>query len=133
MTPLRSGFHIVRYDVAFAAGHRIDYRFPGDHFELEHCVEGRVRVSEDGAGADELHAGSVALSPRRATGAVVAHGAGERYRAVSVTGSWAGLDAYLGGLGARELPVIGPERGARERYIGRSAALRPVAQPLAEM
>ncbi|WP_217196518.1 helix-turn-helix transcriptional regulator [Streptomyces buecherae] len=133
VTPLHSGFHLVRYDVAFAAGHRIGYRFPGDHFELEHCVEGRVRVSETAAGADELHAGSVALSPRRATGGVVAHDPGERYRAVSVTGSWARLDAYLGGLGARSLPAVGPEHVARERYLGRSAALRPVAEPLAEM
>lgn len=133
VTPLRSGFHIVRYDVAFAGGHRVGYAFPGDHFELEHCLDGRMHIDEADAGAGDLHAGSVALSPRCATGGVVTHGDGERYRAVSITGTWSGLESYLGTLSADALPAIGPESVARERYLGRSAALRPAADPLAEI
>jgi len=133
VTSLRSGFHIVRYDVAFAGGHQVGYTFPGDHFELEHCVDGRMHIRDANAGAGDLRARSVSLSPRHATEGVVAHSDGERYRAVSITGSWNGLDSYLGGLGAGALPVIGPEKVARERYLGRSAALRPVAGPLEEI
>ncbi|MEU2794582.1 AraC family transcriptional regulator [Streptomyces sp. NPDC007100] len=133
VTPLRSGFHIVRYDVAFAGGHQVGYAFPGDHFELEHCVDGRMHVSETSTGTGGLHAGSVALSPRCATGGVVAHGDGERYRAVSVTGTWTGLETYLGNLGAGALPAPGPQDVAREQYLGRSAALRPAAGPLEEL
>ncbi|MEV0085510.1 helix-turn-helix transcriptional regulator [Saccharopolyspora sp. NPDC050642] len=131
VTSLRSGFHILRYDVAFTGGHQVGYAFPGDHFELEHCVDGRMRVSETDAGVGELHTGSVALSPRCATGGAVAHGDGERYRAVSITGTWSGLESYLGGADA--LPATGPEEVARERYLGRSAALRAVAGPLEEI
>ncbi|MFI2238195.1 helix-turn-helix transcriptional regulator [Streptomyces chrestomyceticus] len=133
VTSLRSGFDIVRYDVAFAGGHQVGFRFPGDHFELEHCVDGRMHISEAGAGAGDLRARSVALSPRGAIDGVVAHGDGERYRAVSVTGTWSGLESYLGGLGAGALPPTGPESVARERYLGRSAALRPAAGPLEEI
>ncbi|MFF7231133.1 helix-turn-helix domain-containing protein [Streptomyces sioyaensis] len=133
VTSLRSGFHIVRYDVAFAGGHQVGYTFPGDHFELEHCVDGRMHIRDANAGAGDLQARSVSLSPRCATEGVVAHGDGERYRAVSITGSWTGLESYLGGLGAGVLPAIGPEKVARERYLGRSAALRPVAGPLEEI
>lgn len=133
VTSLRSGFDIVRYDVAFAGGHQVRFRFPGDHFELEHCVDGRMHISEAGAGAGDLRARSVALSPRGAIDGVVAHGDGERYRAVSVTGTWSGLESYLGGLGAGALPPTGPESVARERYLGRSAALRPAAGPLEEI
>ncbi|MFD7666480.1 helix-turn-helix transcriptional regulator [Streptomyces sp. NPDC059788] len=133
VTSLRSGFHIVRYDVAFAGGHQVGFAFPGDHFELEHCVDGRMHISESSTGAGDLQARSVSLSPRCATDGVVEHGDGERYRAVSVTGTWTGLESYLGGLGAGELPAIGPERVARERYLGRSTALRPVAGPLEEI
>ncbi|MEU4204824.1 AraC family transcriptional regulator [Streptomyces sp. NPDC039022] len=133
VTSLRSGFDIVRYDVAFAGGHRVGFRFPGNHFELEHCVDGRMHISETGAGAGDLRARSVALSPRGALDGVVAHGDGERYRAVSVTGTWSGLESYLGGLGAGALPPTGPESVARERYLGRSAALRPAAGPLEEI
>ncbi|WP_238782866.1 helix-turn-helix transcriptional regulator [Streptomyces monomycini] len=133
VTSLRSGFDIVRYDVAFAGGHQVGFRFPGDHFELEHCVDGRMHISEAGAGAGDLRARSVALSPRGAIDGVVAHGDGERYRAVSVTGTWSGLESYLGGLGAGALPPTGPESVARDRYLGRSAALRPVAGPLEEI
>ncbi|OKH98980.1 AraC family transcriptional regulator [Streptomyces sp. CB02923] len=133
VTSLRSGFEIVRYDVAFAGGHQVGFTFPGDHFELEHCVDGRMHISEATAGAGDLHARSVALSPRGAIDGVVVHGAGERYRAVSVTGSWSGLESYLAGLGAGALPATGPEDVARERYLGRSAALRPAAGPLEEI
>nr|WP_202466286.1 helix-turn-helix transcriptional regulator [Streptomyces sp. SID4951] len=133
VTSLRSGFHIVRYDVAFAGGHQVGYTFPGDHFELEHCVDGRMHIRDANAGAGDLQARSVSLSPRCATEGVVAHGDGERYRAVSITGSWTGLESYLGGLGAGALPAIGPEKVARERYLGRSVALRPVAGPLEEI
>ncbi|MEU8786583.1 helix-turn-helix transcriptional regulator [Streptomyces sp. NPDC048637] len=133
VTSLRSGFHIVRYDVAFAGGHQVGYAFPGDHFELEHCVDGRMHIRDATAGAGDLHARSVSLSPRCATEGVVAHGDAERYRAVSITGSWTGLESYLGGLGTGALPAIGPEKAARERYLGRSAALRPVAGPLEEI
>ncbi|GCD33014.1 AraC family transcriptional regulator [Streptomyces chrestomyceticus JCM 4735] len=133
VTSLRSGFDMVRYDVAFAGGHQVRFRFPGDHFELEHCVDGRMHISEAGAGAGDLRARSVALSPRGAIDGVVAHGDGERYRAVSVTGTWSGLESYLGGLGAGALPPTGPESVARERYLGRSAALRPAAGPLEEI
>ncbi|MFH8349145.1 helix-turn-helix transcriptional regulator [Streptomyces sp. NPDC018045] len=133
VTPLRSGFHIVRYDIAFTGGHRVGFTFPGDHFELEHCVEGRMSISERGAGSGDLRARSVALSPRGAVDGVVAYGAGERYRAVSVTGTWTGLESHLGGLGAGVLPPTGPESVARERYLGRSAALRPAAGPLEEI
>ncbi|WP_043264399.1 AraC family transcriptional regulator [Streptomyces sp. CT34] len=133
VTSLRSGFHIVRYDVAFAGGHQVGYTFPDDHFELEHCVDGHMQVSEADAGTGALHAGSVSLSPRCATEGVIAHGDGERYRAVSITGTWTGLESYLGGLGAGALPATGPENIARERYLGRSAALHPVAGPLEEI
>ncbi|MEV5597149.1 AraC family transcriptional regulator [Streptomyces sp. NPDC052496] len=133
VTPLRSGFHLVRYDVAFAGGHQVAFTFPGGHFELEHCVDGRLHISETGAGAGDLRARSVALSPRGATDGVVTHPDGERYRAVSITGTWTGLESYLGGLGAGGLPPTGPESVARERYLGRSAALRPVAGPLEEI
>ncbi|MFD3421406.1 helix-turn-helix domain-containing protein [Streptomyces decoyicus] len=133
VTSLRSGFHIVRYDVAFVGGHQVGYAFPGDHFELEHCVDGRRYISEAGVGTGELNAGSVALSPGCATEGVVAHGDGERYRAVSITGTWTGLESYLGGLGAQAVPAAGPEHVARQRYLGRSAALHPAAGPLEEI
>ncbi|GAU66832.1 AraC family transcriptional regulator [Streptomyces sp. NBRC 110611] len=142
VTPLRSGFHIVRYDVAFTGGHQVGYAFPDDHFELEHCVDGRMYISPSEAEAATvtgdlhtggLYAGSVALSPRCATAGVVAHADGERYRAVSITGTWTGLESYLRGLGADALPAIGPENIARERYLGRSPALLPVAGPLEEI
>ncbi|GGU47463.1 hypothetical protein GCM10010211_09210 [Streptomyces albospinus] len=133
VTSLRSGFHIVRYDVAFAGGHRVRYAFTGDHFELEHCVDGRMHISESRTGAGELHARSVSLSPQCATDGVIAHGDGERYRAVSISGTWTGLGSYLGGLGAGVLPAVGPDDVARQRYLGRSAALRPVAGPLEEI
>lgn len=133
VTSLRSGFQIVRYDVAFVGGHQVRYVFPGDHFELEHCVDGRMRISEAGAGTGDLRARSVSLSPRRATDGVVAHGDGERYRAVSITGTWAGLESFLGRLGAGALPVTGSQQTACEQYLGRSAALRPVAGPLEEI
>ncbi|SHF92236.1 helix-turn-helix transcriptional regulator [Streptoalloteichus hindustanus] len=133
VTSLRSGFRVVRYDVAFAREHRIGYAFSGDHFELEHCVDGHMRISEANAGDGDLRARAVSLSPRRATDGVVAHGDGERYRAVSIIGTWSGLESYLGGLGADALPATGPETVASERYLGRSPALRPVAGPLEEI
>ncbi|WP_030622272.1 helix-turn-helix transcriptional regulator [Streptomyces sclerotialus] len=135
VTSLRSGFHIVRYDVAFAGagGHQVGYAFPSDHFELEHCVDGRMHISEARSGDGELHARSVSLSPRCATEGVVTHGDGERYRAVSISGTWARLESYLGGLGVDALPGNRPDGVAREQYLGRSAALRPVAGPLAEI
>ncbi|GAA2613108.1 hypothetical protein Stube_11010 [Streptomyces tubercidicus] len=118
VTSLRSGFDIVRYDVAFAGGHRVGYSFPGDHFELEHCVDGRMSIRETHSGAGELRARSVALSPRCATEGVVAHGDGERYRAVSITGTWSGLTSRLGGFGVDALPDNRPESVAREQYLG---------------
>ncbi|MFF3543803.1 helix-turn-helix transcriptional regulator [Streptomyces platensis] len=130
---LRSGFHLVRYDVAFAGGHQVRYAFPGDHFELEHCVDGRMHISEAHSGVGGLHAGAVALSPRCATEGVVTHGDGERYRAVSITGTWTGLESYLGALGVDAPTDNRPESVAREQYLGRSAALRPVAGPLEEI
>ncbi|MEU9608317.1 helix-turn-helix transcriptional regulator [Streptomyces sp. NPDC048057] len=133
VTPLRSGFHIVRYDVAFTGGHQVRYTFPGDNFELEHCVDGRMQVREADVGTGDLSAGSVSLSPWCPTEGLIAHDAGERYRAVSIAGSWTGLDFYLEGLGAGAMSAIGPERVARESYLGGSPALRPVAGPLEEL
>lgn len=133
VTSLPGGFQVVRYDVAFVGGHRVGFDFPGDHFELEHCVDGRLSVREANTGAGDLHARSVALSPRCATDGVVAHGDGERYRAVSITGTWSGVGSYLGGLGVGALSDNRSERVAREQYLGRSAALRPVAGPLEEI
>ncbi|WP_149563687.1 helix-turn-helix transcriptional regulator [Streptomyces cacaoi] len=133
VTPLPSGFHLVRYDVAFAGGHRLRYAFPGDHFELEHCVEGRLHISEADTGTGELCAGAVALSPRCATDGAVEHRDGERYRAVSVTGSWSGLETYLADRGAGGLPATGPEQLARARYLAGSSALHQVARPLEEI
>ncbi len=133
VTSLPGGFQVARYDVAFRGGHRVGFAFPGDHFELEHCVDGRLRVSEASTGDGDLHARSVALSPRCATDGVVAHGDGERYRAVSITGTWSGVESWLGGLGGGALSDNRPERVAREQYLGRSAALRPVAGPLEEI
>lgn len=123
VTPVRGGIDIVRYDVAFAGKHRLGYAFPGDHFELEHCLDGRMRVEADGR-AGELRAGSVALSPRCATEGFVEHGDGERYRAVSIAGTWSGLASYLGTF---------PEAVSHEQYLSGSAALRPVAGPLEEI
>lgn len=133
VTPLRSGFHIIRYDVAFTGGHQVRYTFPGDHFELEHCVDGRMHVREADVGTGDLSAGSVSLSPWCPTKGSIAHGDGVRYRAVSITGTWTGLDFYLSGLGAGAGPAIGPESVAPESYLGRSPALRPVAGPLEEL
>ncbi|UQA92583.1 hypothetical protein [Streptomyces halobius] len=92
-----------------------------------------MHISEANTGAGDLHARSVSLSPRCATDGVVAHGDGERYRAVSITGTWTGLESYLGNPGVGALPATGPENVARERYLGRSTALRPVAGPLEEI
>ncbi|WP_433324121.1 helix-turn-helix domain-containing protein [Spirillospora sp. CA-294931] len=130
VTPLRGGIQIVRYDVAFTGGHRLAFAFPGDHFELEHCLEGRMTVSAAGAGTGDLRARSVALSPRGPLDGVVAHGDGERYRAVSITATWSGLESSLGGLAPLD---DRPEGAARERYLNGSAALRPVAGPLEEI
>ncbi|WP_107450168.1 helix-turn-helix transcriptional regulator [Streptomyces silvensis] len=134
VTSLRGGFDIVRYDVAFTGGHEIRYAFPGDHFELEHCVDGRMHISETRSGAGDLRAGSVALSPRRATEGSVAHADGERYRAVSITGTWSGLRSHLADLGVDAVPDNRPDDVAHEQYLGRAAtALRPAATPLAEI
>ncbi|MEW9515318.1 helix-turn-helix domain-containing protein [Streptomyces tubercidicus] len=135
VTSLRSGFDIVRYDVAFAGGHQVRYSFPGDHFELEHCVDGRMDIRETHSGAGELRAGSVALSPRCATEGVVAHGDRERYRAVSITGTWSGLKSRLGGFGVDTLPDNRPESVAREQYLGgrSSVGLGAVGGPMEEI
>lgn len=52
---------------------------------------------------------------------------------MSVTGTWTGLESYLQDLGAYSLPAIGPEHLARERYLGRSTALLPAADPLRDI
>ncbi|MBN9747730.1 AraC family transcriptional regulator [Amycolatopsis sp. A1MSW2902] len=133
VTTLRRGLSLVRYDVEFSGTHRVEYRFPGDHFELEHCLGGRMRIRESGTGTGEMRASAVSLSSRSALEGVIEYEAGERYRAVSVTGTWTGLESYLQDLGAYSLPAIGPEHLARERYLGRSTALLPAADPLREI
>ncbi|WP_409185485.1 helix-turn-helix transcriptional regulator [Amycolatopsis sp. VS8301801F10] len=132
VTTLRRGLSLVRYDVEFSRTHRLAYRFPGDHFELEHCLDGRMRIRESGS-TGEMRASAVSLSPRGALDGVVEYEPGERYRAVSVTGTWTGVESYLRDLGAYSLPAIGPEPVARERYLGRSTALLPAADPLREI
>lgn len=76
VTTLRRGLSLVRYDVEFSGPHRVEFRFPGDHFELEHCLGGRMRIRESGTGTGEMRASAVSLSSRSALEGVVEYAPG---------------------------------------------------------
>ncbi|WP_344523035.1 AraC family transcriptional regulator [Streptomyces albiaxialis] len=133
MTSLGSGFEVVRYDVEFRAGSEVEFALPAGHFELECCLDGRLRVREADGGEGELRAGDVALSPRGAVRGVVSYGERERYRAVSVTGTWAGVEAHLAGFGVGAWRDTRPECLARAQYAGRASGVRNAAGPLEEI
>lgn len=94
-----SNLRIVRYDVAFRDRHHLEYVFPSDRFELEVCFGGCMEISERRAGEGTLTQGRVSLSPCRKTRGTVVFPAGERYRAVSISGSYPALGPYLGTVG----------------------------------
>lgn len=133
VTRLQGSLRMIRYDLVFDDDHRIDYDFPGDRFELELCVEGRMRVSEQGAGSTDLHSRCVSLTPARPTMGSVVHRAGEPYRAISVTGQRQDLGPYLGSLDPSALESalasLSPP-AANELYRGTGTELRPAINPL---
>ncbi|MFF9899302.1 helix-turn-helix transcriptional regulator [Streptomyces longispororuber] len=133
VTALHSGFALIRYDVAFTRPHHLRYAFTGDHFELEHCLEGDLRVSDAHTGSGHLRAGAVALSPHRPARGVLTHPAGRRYRALSLTGTWSGLAAHLAHLGIEPPPDLRPALTAHRHYLSGSASLRPAADPLRDL
>ncbi|MFG3259422.1 helix-turn-helix transcriptional regulator [Streptomyces sp. NPDC048172] len=133
VTSLGSGFEVVRYDVSFHGEHRVGFEFPSGHFELECCLDGALRVREGQGGEGTLGAGAVALSPRGAVGGVVSYGGGVRYRAVSVTGTWSGVEAYLAGFGVGAWRDTRAESAARAQYAGRAPGFRGVVRPLEDV
>lgn len=89
---------IVRYDTCFRAPHHLGYSFGADRFELEICFGGRMDIEERSAGSGEVTSGRTSLSPPRETRGVVSFPAGERYRAVSISGRLRDLAPCLGSL-----------------------------------
>ena len=136
VTHLRGSLQVIRYDMVFDDDHRIDYEFPGDRFELELCVEGRLRVTERDAGLADLHSQCVSLTPARPTTGSVVHKAGEPYRAVSVTGRRQDLGPYLGSLGPSvfesALTSLAPS-AENALYRGAATGLRPAMKPLEQV
>lgn len=130
---LMEGVRAIRYDVEFAAEHRLEYRFAADRFELEYCLDGRMHIAEDIAGRADFVARSVSMGPARRTNGVVVHRERERYRAVSVVGSRALLAPYFGSLGLPAFEAAGaslPARTRNDQYLGRCRALHPASRPL---
>ncbi|WP_336792419.1 helix-turn-helix transcriptional regulator [Gordonia malaquae] len=133
VTTLRGGFRLVRYDVTFAEDHQVEYRFPSDRFELEACIDGSLRISEDFAGQDDLSRGSVSLTPPRATGGRLIHPAGQPYRGLSLTGCRNTLKPYLGSVGTEvfndALDRLANAHG-EDLYLGRGRRLASVSTTL---
>ncbi len=114
---------VVRYDASFQHSHILDYEFPSDRFELEVCLGGRMTISERSAGEGELTSGGLSVAPLRETKGSITFPAGERYRAVSISGSYSALAPYLGTVGPERfrnaLRRVGGAPGAVDRaYLG---------------
>ncbi|OLT55990.1 hypothetical protein BJF89_12835 [Corynebacterium sp. CNJ-954] len=93
---------VVRYDTCFRVPHHLGYSFGADRFELEICLGGRMEIEERRAGRGEVTSGRVSVSPPRETRGVVSFPAGERYRAVSVSGRLRDFASCLGSLAPDE-------------------------------
>ncbi|WNI22265.1 helix-turn-helix transcriptional regulator [Streptomyces sp. ITFR-16] len=136
VTRLQGGLRVVRYDVSFAADHRVGYSFSEDRFELEVCLDGGLRLVEEGAGQGELGRFSLSLTPPRPTRGMLVHSAGRPYRGVSLTGHRAALSPYLGSVGAdafaSSLKRLDSSRGD-DLYLGRGAQLHGVPSLLADV
>ncbi|MEV6123121.1 helix-turn-helix transcriptional regulator [Streptomyces sp. NPDC052077] len=136
VTRLRGSLRVIRYDVGFTADHRVGYHFPGDRFELEVCLDGRLRIAEDEAGGADLGRFSSSLTPPRPTRGMITHPAGRSYRGLSLTGSRDALSPYLGSVGtgafASALERLDSSGGA-DLYLGRGARLHGLPGPLADI
>lgn len=136
VTTLQGGLRVVRYDVCFAEDHTIGYEFSEERFELEVCLDGRLRIAEDTAGHGTLGSHSSSLTPPRATRGAVVHPGGERYRGVSLTGHRGSLSPYLGSVGEEAfglaLAQLGSSR-ADELYLGSGPQLRGLSGVLGEL
>ncbi|MDR2293836.1 MAG: helix-turn-helix transcriptional regulator [Microbacterium sp.] len=136
ITQLQHGLRIVRYDVAYGKDHDVAFRFEDDRFELEACVDGHIRLSEDVAGRGTIRAASSSLTPPRVTSGMLTHPAGQRYRAVSITGCRQRLAPYLGSVGpddfASALHALNASH-SRDLYFGNSGKLGRVTRLLSEV
>lgn len=136
VTRLQGGMRVVRYNVVFATEHRVGYRFSAERFELEACLDGRLRIVEEAAGQSELGQFSSSLTPPRPTAGTLIHPAGQHYRGVSLTGRRDGLSPYLGNVDveafASSLERLGSSRGD-ELYLGQGKKLHGVPNLLAEL
>ncbi|MBQ0826851.1 helix-turn-helix transcriptional regulator [Streptomyces tagetis] len=134
VTRLQGSLRVIRYDVSFTADHRVDYRFPEDRFELEVCLDGRLRIAEEEAGRADLCRYSSSLTPPRPTKGMIVHPSDQPYRGLSLTGSRDALSPYLGSVGAEAfasaLGRLDSSRGA-DLYLGRGARLRGLPNLLA--
>lgn len=136
VTRLRGGVRMVRYDVTFLADHRLGYRFSADRFELEVCLDGRLRIAEETAGQGDLGQFSSSLTPPRPTQGMLTHPAGQLYRGVSLTGSRDALWPYLGSVEtdtfASSLARL-DSSGGDDLYLGRGAQLHGVPSVLVDL
>ncbi|WP_217134940.1 helix-turn-helix domain-containing protein [Leucobacter chinensis] len=133
---LSSGLRITRYDVAYASDHTVAYDFDGDRFELEMCLEGGMRITEERAGHGDLGAYATSITPFCPTKGMLVQEAGQRYRAVSVTSNRAGLEAHLGGLGVDGFVALLAELESgvgTDLYLGRGTELRGLARVMGEI
>lgn len=117
---------IVRYDAAFDQPHALGYSFPANRFELEICFTGRMKILEQRAGRGELTGGGVSLSPSRSTSGTVTFPAEERYRAISVSGSYESLDSLLGSVGVEYFRRTISGCGTDPGYLGATPAVPAV-------
>lgn len=136
VTRLQGGLRVARYDVSFTADHQVGYCFSADRFELETCLEGRLRIVEEAAGQGDLRRFSSSLTPPRPTKGMLVHPAGQLYRGVSLTGSRDALRPYLGSVGAdafRSSLAQLDSSGGDDLYLGRSAQLHGVPSLLSDL
>lgn len=135
-TSLSTGLQLLRYDVQFAQDHRVNYSFTEERFELEVCLEGKMRISETQAGQGELGSNAVSFTPQRATSGEIVHPAGERYRAVSLAGNIDGLAPYLGSIDpscfAQAISALSSLHGS-ELYLGSPKHLRGLPAVFTEL
>lgn len=139
VAPLHGALRLVTYDVEFSRDHRVGFDFDSDRFELEFCVDGAVRIAEQRSGSAELGRSTSSLTSLRATRGVLTHPAGQRYRAVSLTGDREALAGYLGSANTADvlaaLDAIGRSdpSGRADPYLGRAAQPRGLADLMTEM
>lgn len=109
---------LVIYDTIFNHDMITEFDLSDEYFEIEYCVDGCLKFSEDKVGDTCLYSNDLSISTSRETCGKVINFAGQKYQGISITTDKSAISSYFGSSGIKlwEDTIEKLENDLRNKY-----------------